>query len=72
MSLEQQNNRLETLELKIMHLENTVHELHEVLLRQYQDIDMLQRQLTRLSSRIDNTGTDAPIPSPADELPPHY
>lgn len=72
MSLEQQNNRLESLELKTMDLENTVQELHEVLLRQYQDIDKLQRQLTRLNSRLENSGTDTPTPSPSDELPPHY
>ena len=30
--------RIETLELKLMHLENTVHELNQVILQQYRDI----------------------------------
>jgi len=35
---------LESLELKMMDLENTVQQLNEVILRQYKDIERLQLQ----------------------------
>lgn len=63
--------RLETLELKMMDLENTVQELHEVILRQYRDIERLQLQQEELLKRPTEAGNDT-TPSAQDELPPHY
>lgn len=63
--------RIETLELKLMHLENTVHELNQVILQQYRDIERLQLQQLELLHRSDGSN-QAATPSPGDELPPHY
>jgi len=63
--------RLETLELKMMDLENTVQELNEVILRQYRDIERLQLQQEELLKRPTEASSDA-TPTAQDELPPHY
>lgn len=64
--------RIESLELKMMDLENTVQELNDVILRQYQDIDRLQRQQVELVNRMTNSTDTAATPSVQDERPPHY
>lgn len=64
--------RIETLELKIMDMENTVHELNEVILTQYRDIERLQSQQEQLINRMINNTENSATPSAADELPPHY
>lgn len=66
------NQRIETLELKIMDLENTVQELHQVLLKQYQDIDRLQQQLKLLMQRMEGSNSAQALPTASDEVPPHY
>ena len=64
--------RIDNLELKLMDLENTVHELHEVIVRQYRDIERLQLQQEELLKRSSGGATSENSPSTADELPPHY
>ena len=64
--------RIETLEIKLMDLENTVQELHEVILRQYRDIERLQLQQEELLKRSAGAGSSAQVPAASDELPPHY
>ena len=65
--------RMESLELKMMDLENTVQELNDVISRQYKDIERLQLQQDELMNRMagSSTGTEA-TPSLLDEVPPHY
>ena len=64
--------RIESLELKLMDVENTVQELNEVILRQYHDIERLQLQQVELMNRMQNTPEGAATPTAQDELPPHY
>lgn len=64
--------RIENLELKLMDLENTVQELHEVILRQYRDMERLQLQQAELMNRMHGSSDSAATPSAVDELPPHY
>ena len=64
--------RIETLELKIMEMENTVQELNEVVLTQYRDIERMQSQHNQILNRMINNNEDSATPSTADELPPHY
>jgi len=70
------NARLETLELKIMELENTVSELNEVILTQYKEHQGLTAMVEQLSARLshmsDAGGADDAQPSASDEVPPHY
>ena len=65
--------QIESLELKMMDLENTVQELNDVILRQYKDIERLQMQQEELMNRVasSSAGADA-APSLIDEVPPHY
>lgn len=64
---------IESLELKMMDLENTVQELNDVILRQYKDIERLQFQQQELINRMANSSSDDDAsPAPADEIPPHY
>lgn len=64
--------RIESLELKLMELENTMQELNEVILIQYRDIERLQAQQEQLINRMANNNENAATPSARDELPPHY
>jgi len=64
--------RIENLELKLMDLENTVHELHEVILRQYRDIERMQLQQVELMNRMHGSTDSAATPTANDERPPHY
>ena len=64
--------RIETLELKLMDVENTVHELHEVILQQYRDIERLQLQQNELLNNMHGSTDSASTSSAVDELPPHY
>ena len=65
--------RIETLELRLMDVENTVHELHEVILQQYRDIERLQLQQNELLNNMHGGSTDSSsTPSAVDELPSHY
>lgn len=72
MSQNDQTQRIEALELKLMDVENTVQELHEVILRQYRDIERLQLQQQELLKRSPGDASAEAVPSLADELPPHY
>ena len=69
MSIEEQNQRIEDLELKLMDLENTVQQLNEVILRQYKDIERLQLQQEEI---LKHSPAATSSPSATDELPPHY
>lgn len=62
--------RLTELEIKASFTEDTLDRLHEVLLKQQQQIDLLQRELARWLAQAPADG--APPRSLRDELPPHY
>ena len=69
MSTDEQNERLETLELKLMDLENTVQELNDVVLRQFRDIERLQLQQEEL---LNHTPDNVSPANAGHETPPHY
>jgi len=64
--------RLETLELKCMELENTVQALNDQLVQQYQDFQRFAREIERLDARIDTTQNAADSNDGNHEVPPHY
>jgi len=64
------DQRIENVELKLMELDNTVAELNEVIIQQYQYIDALKATLQRLEGQIDNL--DGGDKDPHAERPPHY
>lgn len=65
-------DRLEALEFKIVHLERGLQELSDVLVRQQQDIERLRAQVRRLADELLDSRQQAPAPTDADEVPPHY
>jgi SlyX protein len=64
-------DRLTELEIRTAEQERTIEELSDALAAQWKTIDALQRQLKRLSDRLetveDNVKTDIPVTKP-----PHY
>ncbi len=69
--------RLQQLELKVMELEMTLHQLNEVVLTQYREIKQLEKAQTALERRLtqvnDDTGGEQQAqPGGTDEVPPHY
>ncbi len=63
--------RLTELEIKASYAEDLLDQLNEVIVRQQAQIDLLLREVARLSQQP--TAADAPgWPSLRDELPPHY
>lgn len=69
----QHDERLTTLELKMMDLESTVAELDAVIIRQVRDIEQLREERQRLEARLQTlaNGLDDQREA-ADEVPPHY
>ncbi len=64
--------RLETIEIKIAHLEQTVAQLSDVLARQQREIDTVRARNQRLSDQLETLESAAVPASAADERPPHY
>ena len=62
--------RLTDLEIKASFTEDTLDRLNEVIVRQQQQIEFLQRELARWVAQGPAEG--APLRSLRDELPPHY
>ncbi|MBX2835821.1 MAG: SlyX family protein [Gammaproteobacteria bacterium] len=64
--------RLESVEFKMMEMEQTIAELNEVILRHYQDIERLSATNAALQKQLDEVGSGGKAPSDIDQLPPHY
>ncbi len=67
----QDQERLTNLELKTIVNDDWIEELNAQVYRQQLQIEQLQRELARLSNRLDD-GAPGGIRSLRDELPPHY
>ena len=68
------NNRLETLESKLAHLELTVDELNQVVFQQTKQLDVAHAQIANLQNRLKEMADDmhARPHSIEDDRPPHY
>ena len=62
------DQRLTTLEMAVTHQEQTIHELSDVITRQWEALDALKRDLSRLEA----TKADIDPEEEADRRPPHY
>jgi SlyX protein len=64
-------SRLETLEVKVAHLERALQELSDVVYRQRQELDAQEARYQRLLERVEaadrQPATDAQF-----EIPPHF
>jgi len=72
------DQRLEELEIKMMELENSVHELNQVIIRQGEEIDSLrlakQHILAQLASleHTPDAQTEKQLSAADEAPPPHY
>ena len=64
------NERIDTLETKLMFQDDTIETLNETITEQWLKIDALTRQVALLSERLQEAEANAP--GPANEPPPHY
>lgn len=64
-------HRLNELEIKASYTEDLLDQLNEVLIRQQQQIDRLQREVAALRRQVDEAPAVA-FRSLRDELPPHF
>lgn len=64
--------RLVELEVRYTHQERALEELSDVVYRQQQLIDTLERRVKALEKRLVDLGEPVPARDPKDEVPPHY
>ena len=65
-------DRLTDIEIKLAHAEQSLSELSDVMFRQQQQIDRLERLLATLNERLQANESGGGMGGPADERPPHY
>jgi len=66
------SQRLETLELKCMDLENTVQALNDQLIQQYRDFQRLTQEISRVEAKVDAAQNSTDSGQDGHEVPPHY
>lgn len=66
------NERLDQIEVKLAFLEQANSELSDVVYRQRQEIEALQRRLDGMTARLEAAQTPPTAWTPEDEKPPHY
>ena len=65
--------RIETLEIKVAHLERNMQELSDVLYRQQRALDQAVLQARTLAEQLQRVAEQLPEPgAPEHEIPPHY
>lgn len=64
------DHRLTELEIKASFAEDLLEQLNEVVVRQQQQIERLQRELAQLREAVPEPGTGSR--SARDEIPPHW
>jgi SlyX protein len=70
MSEKELSERIDALEARSTHQEETIEQLNATITAQWKQIDALTRQLTALTERLQEAEANAP--APANERPPHY
>ncbi|RQW87775.1 MAG: SlyX family protein [Geobacter sp.] len=66
------NERITNIEIQLMHHENTIQQLSDVISHQQQDIEKLQRELRLIMKHL-QSAAPAEMRAPEDEEPPpHY
>jgi SlyX protein len=64
--------RIDELEVRLAHQDQTLHELGNELYRQQRQISALESAVQQLAARLAAAETDRAPGPPADEIPPHY
>ena len=63
--------RIVTLETKLMAAEDLLDELNRTVWRQQQELDLLREQVRQLAQQLRTIQPASPL-RPEDEIPPHY
>jgi len=66
------DDRLIEIETKVAYQEHTISELNDVVYRQQQQIDQLERICKALTDRVQDIDETATADKGGDEKPPHY
>ncbi len=64
--------RLETLEIKLAHLEHALNQISDVVARQQRELDTAQQRTQRLASQLEAMESTSGASATAIEKPPHY
>ena len=67
-----EQDRLETLEFKLAHLERGLQELSDVVVRQQQQLERLAERNRQLLGQLENLRQEAEEKKDPYEIPPHY
>lgn len=65
-------NRVTELEIRLTHLEDTLEILNKTIIKQHEEIDLLQLQVSNLEKKI-KAAQSSPVAHESEETPPpHY
>jgi SlyX protein len=65
-------NRVTELEIRLTHLEETIEVLNKTIIKQHDEIDLLQLQVSQLEKKI-KASQSSPVALESEETPPpHY
>ena len=67
--LSDQSSRVDALEVRVAHQDQTIAELNDVITAQWRKIDALERQVARMQDEYQNMIVPRDLPEPP---PPHY
>ena len=67
--LSDQSSRIDALEVRSAHQDQTIAELNDVITAQWRKIDALERQVSRMQDEYQNMTVPRDLPEPP---PPHY
>lgn len=67
-----QDDRLEALEFKLAHLERSLQELSDVVIRQQRDLDRVALRNQQLLEQVDGLRQQTEDRKDPHEVPPHY
>lgn len=65
-------SRLTELETKLAFTEDLLETLNQTVIRQQEQIDLMQQQLRLLHQRLQEAATRDDAHNPREEIPPHY
>ncbi len=66
------NDRITNIEIQLMHHENTIQQLNDVVTRQQMDIEKLQKQILQMTEHVQRMVPSMMRSPEEEEPPPHY
>ncbi len=64
--------RIDELEIRLVHQDQIIEDLNAVIARQWNELEAVSRQLSKLGDRINVVETHSGEAVPAEPPPPHY